>query len=187
MEIGGLRVVASPVRVHWGREGRSEVRVPDGGGGGVSTLTGRTPPPHRRRGQAQLLPALPGPLCDPRAASPWGGPPVLRPCPHLLRVGASSSRRCQGGDCPRLKPHPQPRAPQPPPQPGRPQPTARPGSPGGGAGMPGWVGVFPAPSAGAGLLVGGVTAALCRGASCPTRPRVPPTPPLAPLPECVPQ
>lgn len=148
---------------------------------------GRTPPPHRRRGQAQLLPALPGPLCDPRAASPWGGPPVLRPCPHLLRVGASSSRRCQGGDCPRLEPHPQPRAPQPPPQLGRPQPTARPGSPGGGAGMPGWVGVFPAPSAGAGLLVGGVTAALCRGASCPTRPRVPPTPPLAPLPERVPQ
>lgn len=72
---------------------------------------GRTPPPHPRRGQAQLLPALPGPLCDPRAASPWGGPPVLRPRPHLLRVGASSSRRCQGGDCPRLEPHPQPRAP----------------------------------------------------------------------------
>ena len=41
MEIGGLRVVASPVRVHWGREGRSEVRVPDGGGEGVSTLTGQ--------------------------------------------------------------------------------------------------------------------------------------------------
>lgn len=135
MEIGGLRVVASPVRVHWGREGRSEVRVPDGGGGGCPLSLGSEAcrrgqsadgPRLPHRGQAQLLPALPGPLCDPRAASPWGGPPVLRPRPHLPRVGASSSRRCQGGDCPRLEPHPQPRAPQPPPQPGRPQPTARP-------------------------------------------------------------
>lgn len=109
---------------------------PTAGVGGVSTLTGqrslqagpgRTPPPHRRWGRAQPLPALPGsrPLYDPRAGVSEGKvscsppPPPLAQGRGLFLPGVGGG----GGDCPRLEPHPHPRALQPRPQPGRPQPT----------------------------------------------------------------
>lgn len=86
MEIGGLRVVASPVRVHWGREGRSEVRVPDGGGEGVSTLTGqRSLQAGPERGTDPASPPAPGP----GPAPPRPARPLVRP-QGCISVGRAS-------------------------------------------------------------------------------------------------
>lgn len=95
-------------------------------------------------------PSQPCPALDPRRtpgrASPRRRSPVLRPRPHLLRGGASSSRGLGEGvaiardSSPTLSPG----LCNPVLSPGGPNPPARPGSPGGEAGMPGRVRVFPA-------------------------------------------
>ena len=75
----------------------------------------------------------------------WVGYQRLRPRPHLLRVGASSSRGLGEGVATARDSSPTltPGLCNPLRSPGGPNPPARPGSPGGEAGMPGWVRVFP--------------------------------------------
>lgn len=181
MEIGGLRVVASPVRVHWGREGRSEVRVPDGGGRGCPLSLGSEA---CRRGRSADGPRLP----TGTGARPSSSPPCPAPCAtpgRRLRgeglLFSAPAPTCSGSgplppggargatardSSPTLNPGLRGRLHSP----GGPSPPPGPARPGAGQGCPAGVGVFLAPSAGAGLLVGGVTAALRRGACCPPPP-----------------